>query len=183
MAELLIKSSLNPDYVVSVRITLRQMVIADIYLEDVLTELWEGDLMWVLEASTAARDCSGDIIEPMRAYLRSFTTIDEEINGLIDRLSEIICWDNINDDVPPRILSTYPENGAVGVSPDTVITISLRDELPSNGIDPTSFQVFVKGYDLTSLVDIEGGPFEYTLTLQPGTMWESALFEDGECRG
>jgi hypothetical protein len=181
MAELLIKSSLNPSQLVSVRVSLRQVILEGIYREDQPEEVWSGDPMWILEVATSAFDCDGRAIQPIWSYLRSFTTIDEEITNLVNQVAERVCWAELEDTEPPRIIDMSPAEGATNVAPDTTISITIKDEFPSAGINPDTFKVIVKGYDLTHLVSITGGPFEYVLSLTPGTEWQSAVFEDGDC--
>ena len=160
MAELLIKNSLNPSQLISVRISLRQVIIEGIYLENLPEDVWAGDPMWILEAATSAYDCDGNLIQSMWTYLRSFDTLDEEVTNLINRISEKVCWTEQEDTKPPCLISISPADGSTNVSPDATITMTVSDELPSAGINPDSFKVIVKGYDLTHLINITGGPQE-----------------------
>jgi hypothetical protein len=64
------------------------------------------------------------------------------------------------------------------VSPDTDISITLTEEIPSSGIDLNSLQIKVKGFDLTDQVIIKGDIHSSTIKITPGTKYMSAINED-----
>jgi hypothetical protein len=181
MAELLLKSSLNPSMLISIRVTLRQVVIKGLESRTLSRQYWGADPVWILEATTAALDCDGETIPTEWVYLSSFSTVDEEVQNLVNKLAKKVCWENQEDIYAPQVVSTFPENGSINVPVDTNINIIVRDKFPSSAINPKTFKVTVKGFDLTHLLDIEGGPFEYRLCLTPGTYYKSAVADTGDC--
>jgi len=169
MAEVIVQNMRNPDQVITVMITLRRMSIA--------TEK-TGEVKWVLEASTKERDADGDLIPPAIKYLSNRDTLSADIQDLITELCEEVDWDYEPDYDPPEVISHWPLAGALDVSVETEIIINLAEVAPAAGIDLDSIKVRVKGYDLTDQVTIKGDIHSCSLTLTPGTKYQSAIDEN-----
>ena len=168
MADFKIRNPLNPQQLFTVSVTLRQMVLPSV------DPSLAGETVWMLEAATLARDCDGNTLNPERTVVRSFDTVDEEINNLVDRISSNICWDYAEDTIAPYIKEYSPEDGDESVSINTTISISLSDgierEYIATGIDKDSIRLFVKGYDVTDLITINGNLWNYNIEFTPGTL-------------
>jgi len=169
MAEVIIQNLRNLDQIVSVMVTIRKTIIP---------EHSGGGTMWIIEASTDEPDANGDLIPPVRLWSSSYDTLTEDINSIINELAQKVNWDYEPDYEPPEIKSHWPISGATGISVDTNIRINITEDAPSAGIDLSSIRVRVKGFDLTSQVSIEGDVRSCSVSLTPGSKYQSAINDD-----
>jgi hypothetical protein len=169
MAEILVQNIRNPNQVAALMLTIRRMVMA---------EAETGHTMWILEASTREVDINGDPINPVKKWLSDQTTLSEDVNDIINELCRAINWEYYPDTEPPQVAGHWPLPDATDVSPDTDISITLTEEIPSSGIDLNSLQIKVKGFDLTDQVIIKGDIHSSTIKITPGTKYMSAINED-----
>lgn len=174
MAEVLVQNMRNPDQVITVMVTLRRMSI---------TTEKTGEQKWVLEASTEQRDSNNDLIPPSIRYISDKDTLTEDVQELISDLCQKVDWDYEPDYDPPEIIGHWPLDGAKDVSVDTDIIITLAEIAPSAGIDISSIKVKVKGFDLTSQIDIKGDLHACSLSVTPGSKYQSAVDPDFDWSG
>lgn len=168
MAEFYVHNSLNPNKVVKFNITLRYFVIKG----------ERGEYMWTLEIGTTHLDINGDAISPARTHNISA----EDINGVIENSVAILCaqvdWTPLMvDRYAPHVDETSPINGTTDVSLGADVIITLKDILPSAGIDLSSMKIIlnngVQDFDITSEVSTEGDPYEYVLRWSPSMRIQS----------
>jgi hypothetical protein len=169
MADFLIRNPLDVTQVFTVSVTLKQLKVTT---DD---PSLEGQPVWVLEAATLAKDCDGNTLAPVRAHVSNYSTINAEINNLVNELSKNMCWESVTDTYPPKVTSHYPTSNQQNVPLNVTININLKDyldeEFASSGIDKSSIKFYVKGFDLTSKIYdlIEGNPWNYSFSFKPGT--------------
>jgi hypothetical protein len=168
MAEVLIQNMRNPEQVITIMVTLKRAIIAD---------LGTGDLYWTLEVSTKQRTADNELIQPIRRYITNRSTFTDDVNEAIDELCRQIPWDYIPDTTPPAVSTHWPFDGAEGVPLDTKITINITELAPSSGIDINTLKVKVKGFDLTNLVEVKGDLSSFSLSVTPDTKYKSSLGE------
>ena len=166
MAEVMVQNMRDPSQLITIVVTLRKAVIADI---DPM------DPKWVLEASTRETDEDGDPIEAIKKYLSNHDTLTEDINELITDLCKLVDWNDVVDTDPPELVGTWPTDGLQGVSVETEIIANIREMPPSSGIDLSSIRLKVKGFDLTDQLTITGDLRECSIRVTPGTKYKSAL--------
>ena len=167
MADFVIRNPLNVSQAFTVSVTMRQVKITT---DD---PRQEGDLQWILEAATLARNCDGDLVPAKWTYLRSFNTVDEEMNYLVNEISKEICWDEAVDTTAPAVSEQTPESNATDVPLNITLSFQLTDYLEkeyiASGIKKESIKFFLKGFDLTDRITIEGNPWDYNFSFTPGT--------------
>jgi len=163
MAEFFVHNSLNPNKTVKFNITLRYFVIKG----------EEGEHMWTLEIGTThLGTISGEALSPARAHNVSANNLDEVIEDMVSSLCSQIDWSPLADDPDaPFVYSTRPTNGDIGASIGTDVSITIRDNLPSAGIDLSNIKIILNNdtqdFDITSEITTVGDPYEYTLRWIP----------------
>jgi hypothetical protein len=162
MAEFYVYNSLNPNKVVRFNITFRYFVIKGT----------KGEYMWTLEIGTTHTDINGDPISPARAHKISAKNVDEIIENALAGLCAQVDWSPLMEDrYAPYINYVIPLNGETDVSLGEDIEISIKDRLPSAGIDLSNMKIIlnngVQDFDITSEMKIEGDPYEYILRWSP----------------
>lgn len=166
MAEVLVQNLRDPDQMVNIIVTIRKVVVP---------EQGTGEQVWVLDASTEQKDASGDDITPVRKIVSSNDTLTEDVNDLITEMCLKIPWTYEPDTEPPEVVSQSPLAGATEVSVDTSILITLQEVAPSSGIDLSSIELYVKGFDLTDQLTITGDLRTCAVSVTPGTKYKSAI--------
>jgi hypothetical protein len=164
MAEFYVRNSLNYEKAVKFNITLRYFVPKGYY----------GDHKWVLEIGTTYPDINGDRIIAKKIHNISAENLDQVIEEGVAELCAQIDWSPlVQDKDAPYIDSTVPEHGDTDVSIMTDIYITMKDDLPSAGMDLSNMKITLNNsmqtFDITSEVIIDGDPFEYVLRWTPPT--------------
>ncbi len=162
MAEFYVHNSLNPNKVVKFNITFRYFVIKGT----------RGEYMWTLEIGTTHPDINGDSISPARVHNISAEDVNEIIEEALAGLCAQVDWTPLMvDRYAPHVDYTNPIDGETDASLGTIVTIRLKDRLPSAGIDLSNMKIIlnneVQDFDITSEVTIEGDPYEYILRWEP----------------
>ena len=166
MAEVLVQNLRNPDQIVTVVITMRKMKIA---------ESGTTQSMWLLQASVNAADANGNLILPVRRWISDSTTLTDDVNDLVSQISAQVDWDYEPDTQPPEVSSCTPAPNETHVDVTASITVNISEDAPSSGIDLDSIQIFVKGFDLTNQMNINGDLRSCSVTVTPGTKFMSAV--------
>ena len=167
MADFFIRNPLKPTQMYTISITMRQVVMPT------TDPSLSGELVWVLEAATLAKDCDELTIPAEKVFVRNYNTIDEEINNLVNKISSQMCWELVEDTNPPYLLEQYPESNDIDIPVTATISIRLADglekEFAASGINKNSIKFYMKGFDMTSQLIIEGNPWDYSFDFTPGT--------------
>jgi hypothetical protein len=155
MAEFWVRHSLNPNKAVKFNITLRYFVAAS----------EEGDHVWVLEVGTTYPDANGDPISAKKAHLISAEDFDEVVEDAVSELCAQIDWSPfVADKYAPNVSDISPTGSDVNIFSD--VNFTINDKLPSAGIDISNMKVILNnsmtGFDITSEVQVEGDPYQYT---------------------
>ena len=162
MAEFYVTNSLNLDKAVKFNITLRYFVL--------LAE--KGDHKWVLEIGTTHPDINGDRIIAKKIHGISAQNLDQVIEEGVAELCSQIDWSPlVQDKVKPYVDSTTPEDGDTDVNIMTDIYVTIKDDLPSAGIDLSNMSITLNNsmvtFDITNEVVITGDPYEFNLRWTP----------------
>lgn len=160
MAEFWVKNSLNYNKAVKFNITLRYFVIKGS----------EGDHRWVLEIGTTYSGASGEDISAAKINGISAEDLDEVIETAVADMCDQIDWSPLVADVDaPYVYSASPTGSGVSLYSDVLLT--LKDILPSAGIDLSSMKITLNNsttdFDITSEVVTEGDPYQYDLKWSP----------------
>jgi len=162
MAEFYVHNSLNPHKTVKFNITLRYFVIKG----------GKGEYVWTLEIGTTHLDINGDDISPVRVHKVLVSNLNTMIEDALSVLCSQIDWSPlVSDTTAPYVSATRPTNGDDSANIGTDVSITLKDMLPSAGIDLSNMKVFLNNdtttFDITSEIDVVGDPYEYELRWSP----------------
>lgn len=158
MARYILRNSLNPHKAVECAITFRQ----------VTSKNQDGEPIWVLEVGTAEPHKDGGVIRPVFINLRSLDNLDEEIAKATGTIAAQVDWLPLDPDIRgPVAYYNYPEDGAQSVGLNATVEVVLKDILPSEGIDISSIEMTVNGFDVTNELSIDGNVFEYRIKWNP----------------
>lgn len=166
MAEVMVQNMRDPNQQITIVVTIRKAVIADV---DPM------DPQWILEASTYETDENGDPIPAVKKYLSNYNTLTEDINELITDLCKLVDWNDVIDTEAPEVIGVWPTDGLQGVSVETDIIANIRELPPSSGLDLSSIRLKVKGFDLTDQLVIKGDLRDCSISVTPGTKYKSSL--------
>jgi hypothetical protein len=156
MAEFFVRNSLNPYKTVKLGVTFRQMVLKGT----------GGELIWLVEVKTDEPDVDGNAITPEYVHLTSLNNLDQEIQKVASVIAGKIDWAPLVDDTrPPYVISVNPSEYLVDIDEDVIATI--KESLPSAGIDYDSIKITINGIDESSQLTIIGDPYEYTIKWSP----------------
>ncbi len=160
MAQFLVRNSLNPNKVVRLGVTFEQLVIKG----------GEGDPIWLVEVATDEPHKAGGSIPPEFINLTSLDNLDEEVQKVVETISNKVDWTPLEEDIrPPIVESCYPSDYITSI--ETNIEIIIKDLLPATGIDRDSIQMIMtaddRDFDITSELEITGDPYEYRLGWTP----------------
>jgi hypothetical protein len=163
MADYFLRSTLNPSKVVKCTVTITQTTPKDN----------EGETVWIVKAGTPEphKDTAVEI-PPAIVNVTDALQLDEAIRELTRLLAAQIDWGiPVEDYRPPYVYYSDPATTAsgitLGVSLYSNVTVSIKDNLPGNGIDKDSITMTVNGFDVTNDVRITGNPFDYTIDWHP----------------
>lgn len=159
MAEFFVKHSLNPNKAVKFNITLRYFVVAG----------EEGEHMWVLEVGTTYPSATGGSVPSGYAHMISLDNFDQVIEETVSKMCQLIDWSPfVVDGWAPTIEDVFP-TGTVKMPPG--IWFTIKDKLPSAGIDLSDMKVFLNNsmttFEITDELITEGDPYEYNVKWYP----------------
>jgi hypothetical protein len=157
MAVYLIRNSLNPSKVAKLSITFKKQVLKG----------HEGDPIWIIEVSTLELDHSGNSITPEYIYLTSLENLDEEVRRVSEVVSNQIDWTPLSDDHRAPYMEEYYPTETTDVSIESDVVANIKESLPSAGIDLSSINITVNGFDVTSESEITGDPYGYRIEWKP----------------
>jgi hypothetical protein len=162
MTELYVTNSLNLHKTVKFNLTLRYFVIKG----------ERGKHMWTLEVGTTHEASDGSIIPSARVHNISMDNLDDAIEQAVSSLCTYIDWSPyVLDKEAPYVESHSPDDGETDVKINRNVYVTLKDFLPSAGIDLSSIKVYLHNsmveLDITSQVEITGDPYEYEIYWRP----------------
>jgi hypothetical protein len=164
MADYYLRSTLNPDKVVKCTVTVTQT----------LPKSEKGEPVWIVKVGTPESSKSGGAINPAFAHITSLSNLDDVIRVLTQELAAQIDWGiQAEDRRPPYVYSFIPGQDTEGVSLYSHVSISIKDNLPGNGIDKDTITMEVNGFDVTDELRIKGNPFDYNILWNPKIRIES----------
>jgi len=160
MAEFYVQNSLNLEKAVKFNITLRYFVTAQS----------RGDHKWVLEIGTTYSGADGNPISAKKVLPIDVEDFDEVIEDSVASLCSGIDWTPLAvDGESPYVYECVPTTS--GVSIGSSVYFTLKDLLPSSGIDLSSASIVLDNsmteFDITGDVQIDGDPYEYKLKWSP----------------
>lgn len=125
-----------------------------------------------MEIGTTYPDLNGDPIAAKRIHNISSDNFDDIIESALGELCAQIDWSPlIKDKEAPFVDSTTPLDGSTNVSIYSNVYISLKDDLPSAGIDLSNMKVILNNsmtdFDITGDIKITGDPYNYYLKWEP----------------
>lgn len=129
----------------------------------------EGDGSWILIAATTGLDINGNSINPEFINVISTGTVHLELEAALGRIGSQIDWGTIAPDTrPPRLVEiTPPLNQIINVPIVSNIVIRLEEPLPAAGIDLSTVNVKLNGFDVTGDLELRGNIFDLTMIYRP----------------
>jgi len=146
MADLYVTNSLG-NLTVKFNITLRYFVIKG----------ENGDYKWTLEIGTTHEDINGDDISAKKIHNISAGNLDDVIEtALADLCSQIDWTPLVEDRRAPFVDNFSPSGNNIPITSD--VNITIKDKLPSAGIDISNMKVILNNsdqdFDITSEVEV-----------------------------
>jgi hypothetical protein len=166
MAEVIVQNLRYPTQIITIIVTIKREIV---FTDD------PSKLQWILEASTKAKDQYGQKVSPSKLYKSYRETLTKDINDLITDLCKKVDWTHIDDHTPPELASRWPYPEEQNIPVNSTIMFNLWEEPPSSGIDFSSIRVKIKGFDLTDKIQITGDMTRCSVSLTPGTKYQSAV--------
>lgn len=165
MAEILVRNSLGSQVAVKITVTLHESIVKD--------DKDEGDPKWLLMLGTTHKDKYDNTIPPVAVHNLSGTDIDGEIEKAINVICKDIDWGGLYvDREAPSVISYSPTGQDVDILSD--IKISIKDSLPSSGLDLSNLNVTINNgtftYDITDEILIRSDTFDCDLRWVPKTI-------------
>ena len=157
MTDFLLRNSLNPYKVVNCTITFRKIT----------NKGEEGQPVWLVQIATLEPHKDGGEIPPVFIHYTSSDNLDEAIREATTTIAAQVDWEPLLEDVrPPFVTVSSPTEGEE-VSIYSNVTVIIKDLLPAAGIDLSSIEMTVNGFDVTSEIEVSGDPYEYTVEWKP----------------
>ena len=160
MANFYVTNSLG-NLTVKFNITLRYFVVKN----------EEGDYLWILEIGTTHEDMNGNPISAKKIHNITAENLDDVIETALADLSKQISWAPLVDDKRPPFVSNFSPVGN-NVPIVSNVTITIKDKLPSAGIDLSNMQVVLNNstqdFDITDEIEVFDAYYnEYKLKWVP----------------
>jgi hypothetical protein len=164
MAHFYVRNSLNYDQTVKINISFVRGY--DINAND-------GDPRWFLELGTKQTSANGTPIAPQ--YVNNVTDViklNELVADAVAKIAAQIDWEPlVHDDSAPYIEDIIPAMIDSGVPIESNLDITIKDDMPSSGLDLSDVKITMTTrdyvFDITDECDIEGTPFEYRFHWEP----------------
>jgi len=161
MADLFVKSNLNPYKAVKFNISLKEFV--DFNKKD-------GESRWYLEVGTLELDLEGNKIAPVYVGVLNVKYLDDIIDNIVSALCKKINWDDILEDTEaPNLYYFYPEGNNVSIT--SYIEFGIEDTMPASGLDFSEMVVTLNNgdfiFDVTDKFLLQGDPFNVKFKWQP----------------
>jgi len=155
-----VRDSLNPYKVVKFSITFQQYALKG----------WDGDNVWTAEINTLepSTTVSGGKMRSRFIHLRTLENLDDEIEKATNEMCQEIDWEpRLSDTTGPYVDQYFPSKNSSGVDIDSRVRLTIKESLPSAGIDINSIEATVNGVDVTDEIQITGNPYEYAVEWKP----------------
>lgn len=114
-----------------------------------------GDNKYVFKISTRARDIDGDLIDDIYLYNTSVNGFIKALPKAVASLCSKINWGDDNEDTIAPNVEYYSPSGD-DISLYSSVIIGINDKFPSNGIDTSTIQMKVNGFDVSNDIIVDG---------------------------
>ncbi len=129
----------------------------------------EGGRSWILIVATRELDTGGNPIDPEYINVVTTGTVHQELQAAYGRIGNQIDWGTLATDIrPPQLESITPAlNETTDVPITSNIVIRLLEDLPAAGIDLSTLNVKLNGFDITNDFELSGNIFDLTMRYVP----------------
>jgi hypothetical protein len=129
----------------------------------------EGDQSWILIAETNEVGLGGNRIPREVVNLVTTGTVHLEIEAALGRIGSQVDWGTIAADIkPPKLVEITPAlDQTTNVPITSNIIFRLQEPLPAAGIDLSTLNVQLNGFDITGDVELRGNIFDLTGIYRP----------------
>lgn len=172
MAKVIVKNNLNPGKAVFFDVTILKCV----------DKGMEGEEKYYIEIGTThsgikitndngTYEKRGEVrIRPGYIDNISSKNLDGEFSKVLGKLSSYIDWRPLLSDTEAPYISHIEPIGD-NVSIFSNINLSIKDDIPTSGIDLSEMKIVLNNgvvdFDITSEVEVSGDPFEYSIFWAP----------------
>lgn len=159
MGSFLIRNSLNPGKVVQISTAFHQQILK--------TGNHDGELVWIIELGTEETNPeTGERIPSEFIHTTSLKDIDKEIQKAASVIASKVNWMPLVEDMEaPYVDSVSPSEYLMDI--DDNVYFTLKEDLPSAGIDKSSITMTINGVDVSTNLLISGDPYEYNVEWRP----------------
>lgn len=158
MAEYLLRNSLNPGKVIKCTITFRKLT----------NKGEEGEPVWLVQIGTVEPHKDGGDIAPVFIHYTSSVNLDAAVKKATEDIAKQVDWSPIHEDLrPPFVESSSPDINEDIVDIHSDVIVDIKDVLPAAGIDLSSIDITVNGFNVTNDAMIEGDPYQYRVIWRP----------------
>lgn len=129
----------------------------------------EGEQSWILIAETNEEGLDGNRIPREVVNLVTTGTVHLEIEAALGRIGSQVDWGTLRPDTRPPELAeiTPPLNQTTNVPITSNVVFRLQEPLPAAGIDLSTLNVKLNGFDITGDVELRGNIFDLTGIYRP----------------
>ena len=164
MAHFYVRNSLNYDKTIKINIS---------FVRGYDVNDNDGDPRWFLELGTTEKSPDGDDIAPQ--YVNNVTDViklNDLISEAVAKIASQVGWEPLLVDKHiPYIYDIKPYISDGVVSIESNVDITIKDDIPSSGLDLSDVKVTISTrdseFDITNECKVEGTPFEYRFHWEP----------------
>lgn len=129
----------------------------------------EGEGSWILIAETNELGLDGNRIPREVVNVVTTGTVHLEIEAALGRIGSQVDWGTLQADTkPPKLVEITPAlNQTTNVPITSNIIFRLQEPLPAAGIDLSTLNVKLNGFDITGDVELRGNIFDLTGIYRP----------------
>ena len=111
----------------------------------------DGEVLWVIILSAGVLDKdTGQLVEDIVINNIQKEDILTELSSGLNEMGARINWTDLEEDLrAPVIKQMTPNLEDIEVPIDSNVTIRLRDEFPTTGIDTSSIKMYANGIEVT----------------------------------
>jgi hypothetical protein len=164
MAHFYVRNSLNYDKTIKINIS---------FVRGYDVNDNDGDPRWFLELGTTEKSAGGEVIAPQ--YVNNVTDVvklNDLISETVAKIASQVDWGPLLEDKnTPYIYEIRPNITGGFVPIESNVDITIKDDIPSSGLDLSDVKVTISTrdseFDITNECKVEGTPFEYRFHWEP----------------
>lgn len=154
---------MNPGKVIKCTVTFRKLA----------NKNENGEQVWLIEVITDEPNISGGVIPPVHIHFTQNENLDDVLKSATEIIAKQVDWGSLVEDSRPPFVKYCNTSSNDEVDINSKLVMDLRDIFPAAGIDISSLEFEVNGFDVTDEVNVEGDPYEYRIEWKPKIIVEN----------